>query len=133
MRLKKIVMSTGWDDVKIHIMRHYQKPKKNVKGYRKVFKELKFLTPIHDDEMKIVIKKEEDYHSVYGKLKDDLSWGLEYVLWERWLGMKVSKKTLMEYSYEEIVAHCLYEMTFMGFKQKQIKRALDKMNSECIL
>ena len=45
----------------------------------------------------------------------------------KWLGYEVSPKVLKKMSKEEIMAHCLWEMTFMGFTQNKIRRELNKL------
>jgi hypothetical protein len=37
---------------------------------------------------------------------------------EKWLGFYIDEDTLAKLSYPNIIAHCLMEMTFFGFKQK---------------
>ena len=44
--------------------------------------------------------------------------GLE---WEKWLGLKVAPDTLEGFSKVEIVAHCIWEMTFLGLTQEDIR------------
>lgn len=46
---------------------------------------------------------------------------LEFVPWREWLGMTIPRKLLSDFNEPEIIAHCLYEMTFHGFDEKKIQ------------
>jgi cell division septum initiation protein DivIVA len=41
--------------------------------------------------------------------------------WNEWLGMTISKQTAEEFTELEIISHCLYEMTFMGYDEAEIQ------------
>lgn len=46
--------------------------------------------------------------------------------WSQWLSSSLSKDILNNYSQEEIISHCLFEMTFHGFSEvKKAKKELD--------
>ena len=57
------------------------------------------------------------YHSV---TNDVTPYALEFTDWSEWLGMNISDLTLSSYSEREIIAHCLYEMTFFGYSNDEI-------------
>lgn len=38
--------------------------------------------------------------------------------------MTLSSNTLKQFSELEIISHCLYEMTFMGYDEKEIQKQL---------
>ncbi len=40
--------------------------------------------------------------------------GLVGTPWQEWLSMQIDKDTLNDYSKNEIITHCLWEMTFFG-------------------
>lgn len=42
--------------------------------------------------------------------------------------MSVDAHTFGEFAELEIIAHCLYEMTFIAFDQEEIKEQLDDLN-----
>lgn len=46
--------------------------------------------------------------------------GLDLSRWEEWLAVRVPQSLLDKMMATEIVAHCLWEMTFYGFTQEQI-------------
>ncbi|MFP4052864.1 MAG: DUF6557 family protein [Phycisphaerae bacterium] len=46
--------------------------------------------------------------------------GLDLLPHRKWLGIRLTEETLQRYSAEEIVAHCLREMTFHGAAEESI-------------
>lgn len=48
--------------------------------------------------------------------------GLCLTRWEEWLGMEVAPSALDRFPAPEIIAHCLYEMSFHGYEQDEIAR-----------
>ena len=58
---------------------------------------------------------------VFGKEPGDENtyYGLICCHWEEWLGMEIAPDTLTRFTPFEIVAGCLYEMTWAGFDQKK--------------
>jgi hypothetical protein len=70
------------------------------------------------------LKKEENPEI----FKDDkignqeVSYGIEFVDWEEWLGMDIDPGSISNYSETDIIAHCLWEMTFYGYTQEAIKK-----------
>jgi hypothetical protein len=60
--------------------------------------------------------------------KDDNSnrhYSLELTPWDEWLGMYIKEDILQKLNREDILAHILWEMTFMGFTQEDIKAQAD--------
>jgi hypothetical protein len=58
----------------------------------------------------------------------EVSFGLDFKPWNEWLGMNLEPNSLEQFSHEEIVAHCLWEMTFYSFDQTRIQAVLEKLN-----
>lgn len=56
------------------------------------------------------------------------SYAIEFVKWEKWLGMDLAPETLDNFSELEIIAHCLFEMTFCGYEQEEIQEQFDSIN-----
>ncbi|NLO51569.1 MAG: hypothetical protein GX103_10490, partial [Bacteroidales bacterium] len=44
-----------------------------------------------------------------------------------WLGMEISQESLQHFSELEIISHCLYEMTFVGFEEEEIQKELNSL------
>ncbi|MCL4536202.1 MAG: hypothetical protein M1610_01200 [Nitrospirae bacterium] len=133
--LKDIVEVCSFKDVKSSLLALYPDQKKNINEYKNVFETLKQMRPRYSKEgMVIDIKRvgrgKNAYFDVSGIcLEKDAkqSYALEYTPWSKWLGYEVSSKVLKRMSKEEIIAHCLWEMTFMGFTQNKIRRELNKL------
>ncbi|BCE00960.1 DUF6557 family protein [Marinicellulosiphila megalodicopiae] len=47
--------------------------------------------------------------------EDEVGFDITFTSWEQWLGMRIEKSSFDDFSNEEIVAHCLWEMTFNTF------------------
>ena len=41
--------------------------------------------------------------------------------------MDIDKNTLQDFTELEIIAHCLYEMTFIDFEEEEIQAEMDKL------
>lgn len=64
---------------------------------------------------------DEPYWDVYCRKEGDPErYGLDLSRWEEWLAVRVPQSLLDKMMATEIVAHCLWEMTFYGFTQEQI-------------
>ena len=103
-----------------------------MEAYKKMFESLKTVEP-EKIGMTIVITKEkdiidgEDFIDVAGivntptNMEENYSHGIELLPWRQWLGMDISKDSLANFNAEEIIIHCLYEMTFEGFSGAEKK------------
>ena len=136
----------------------------NEEGYKKVYDELVAIsTDIVETKMTICLAHvvgsscgyEEDYSGVDGE--DGTTWrqrdeeegqqhkecyrsdqlvnfSIEFKPWNEWLNMHVHPETLKGFEETEIVAHCMWEMTFIAFDEDGIKDQWDKIEEtrECI-
>lgn len=73
-------------------------------------------------------KAEEDE---FGRSGEDIHWALEFTPWENWLAMEVEVVTPDSRcdTRNKILAHILYEMTFCGYSNKEIKAEKDELIS----
>lgn len=138
MKLKKLIQSNSWLSVETILLQLYPDEEKNISGYKVVFEELLFMHP-EDSEILIVIAHQKDdfdgeeYVDVSGKYanpkneEEEFSQAIEFTPWNRWLGMEISKESLLHFSELEIISHCLYEMTFAGFEEEEIQEELNSM------
>ena len=151
MKFKELICKYNWNDVQSTFMKLYPDQGKNIEGYKQVFKELHAIKPV-ETKIRIVIEDifdeydKEYYTHVSGKdgtlnkesdpehFKDDeignqeVSYAIEFIDWAEWLAMDIDHESLSKYSELEIIGHCLWEMTFCGFTQKDIKKAIDTIN-----
>jgi len=135
---KDKVKACNFRNVKEALLRLYPDQKKNIKGYRYVFQTLRLMKPRYNKEGMIIdIRKvgrgRNAYFSVSGVCREKgikQSFGIEYMPWSKWLGCEVNKQILKKMTKDEIVAHCLWEMTFMGFTQNKIRRELNVLKRQ---
>lgn len=128
MILKEIFERAQWPEVAIAFVSSYPNQRKTLRGYEDVFELLQKKTPIASDCQLVIESVEDDsesgqyYYHLFGKKEgDDKNWSLMFCPWSEWVGMEVSEVTLSELSDAQIVAHCLFEMTFFGFTEEGIE------------
>jgi len=135
---KDKVKACNFRNVKEALLRLYPDQKKNIKGYRYVFQTLRLMKPRYNKEGMIIdIRKvgrgRNAYFSVSGVCREkgiNQLFGIECMPWSKWLGCEVNKQILKKMTKDEIVAHCLWEMTFMGFTQNKIRRELNVLKRQ---
>ncbi len=125
--LKDLIEGITCPDIEIKMQVLY--PDYGTDGYASVLETLHNLTPIPND-MVIHLTYIEDldfdnYIKVDGIDGEDNEWGLDFMAWEKWLGMQIDEGAMAAYTPIEIVVHCLWEMTFYGFDQETIETELD--------
>lgn len=134
--LKDLVMETTFDDVAEVLVREYPEDWKACgrgRGFKKVFNELQEKEPASSDGTKIIIEYvlreyddhtelNESFHDVGGIDVTGERLALDYTPWAIWLGMEIHPRTLRDYTVPEIVAHCLWEMTFVSFDEREIEK-----------
>ncbi len=122
------------------LLQCYPNEKKNISAYEQIFNDLKLMEAVASD-ISIVVSNEQDafdesaYVNVSGRENNPKenpneltnSLAIEFTPWNEWLGMDIDKNTLQDFTELEIIAHCLYEMTFMGFEEEEIQSEMDKL------
>ena len=145
MKLNRLLATQSWEEVWATLLRLYPDQEEGIEHYRYVFETLNTLNP-DETTMRICIEAivDEDtgatYHDVSGKdgtlhkeqidgpeefrqgdLGDqEVSWAIEIRDWAEWLGMEIDPDTLTRYAEPDIIAHCLWEMTYFGFTPENI-------------
>lgn len=135
---KDIIRTCAFRNVKEALLKLYPDQKKAINGYKHVFQTLRLMMPRYNKEGMVIDimrsgRGRNAYFSVSGIcLEKDIqqSYALEYTPWSTWLGYEVDKNVLKKMSKEEIIAHCLWEMTFMGFTQNKIRRKLNSLKKQ---
>lgn len=140
MNLKEIIKSTNWADVCKVFLHNYPDQLESIEDYKKVYKKLKAKTPVISNmELTIgngypILDGDEPFQDVYGvdgTKRDDgelEKFSLSLTLWSKWLGSRISESTLSCYTKEEIVANCMFDMTFHGFSESKIKQARQELD-----
>lgn len=141
MKYKTLLSSNAWLSVEAILMRLYPDEKKSISGYEEVFNKL-LLMNAEEGDMSIVVTNrkddfdDEEYVDVSGRYnnpqneEDKFSQAIEFTAWNKWLGMDISEESLMSFSELEIIAHCLFEMTFAGFEEEEIQMQLSGLGKQ---
>jgi hypothetical protein len=127
-KLIDLLISNSWLNIKTILLQLYPEEKNDILQYEKVYNELILLKPVEIDASILVKHYRNEEYEVSGYYNDkqkiitDISESLglmEFMLWEKWLGMHIDKTTLQNFSELEIISHCLWEMTYVSFSQNK--------------
>jgi hypothetical protein len=153
MKFKELLSKHKWDDIEPVLVKLYPDQEKNLPGYRQVFETLRTIQPV-ETKIRLVIEDVLDeftgeyYASVSGKdgtlMKDlippvpvdeetgnrEVLYGIEFTDWVEWLDMEIEPETLSRYTEVDIIGHCLWEMTFFGYSQEDIKKTVEELERE---
>ena len=132
MILKDLVMKYEFEDVKKRLNVLYPNPNRNIRGYENVYEVLrKKRAGKSDMEITIVYvreKGETPYYHVNGKDETENRWALDFSSFSRWAGYIVDKKNYPRRMTEiDVLAHCLWEMTYHGFTDNVIRGVVGKL------
>lgn len=133
MTFNQLIQNATWQSISSKFLEIYPDAEEDLAGYKSVFEKLTIMTP-EECDISIVITHEKDklqeYFDVSGlhnnpkNEEESYSQGIELMPWRQWLGMQIGENILSEYSEKEIVVHCLYEMTFVGFSEDKIQKVM---------
>lgn len=143
MKLYDLIKSNNWLSVELTLLRLYPDQDKMLDEYRTVFEKLISTEPI-EYELEIVLTEcdsdpifeddKETYVDISGRkrIPDPNSitegYAIEFLEWNKWLGMDLAPETINNFSALEIIAHCLYEMTFVGYDEDEIQDQFKSLN-----
>ena len=138
MKLFNLIKSNNWLSVELTLLGLYPDQEEMLDEYRKVFEKLQITDPAEYDDIEIILteydcdpnieNEKETYVDVSGQKKipdpDSITNGyaIEFLEWNKWLGMELALETLKNFSELEIIAHCLFEMTFIDYKEDAIQQ-----------
>ena len=144
MKLKDLIKSNNWLSVELTLLQLYPDQDKMIDEYRNVYEKLKITEPADYDELEIILTEydcdpsfesdSETYVDVSGQKKvldpNEITNGyaIEFLEWEKWLGMDLAAGTTKNFSDLEIIAHCLYEMTFIEYDEEAIQEQFKSLN-----
>lgn len=139
MKLKNLIQTNSWLSVKMILLELYADEDINISGYENIYEYLQFMDLEHSDLSIVVshVKDEfdgEEYVDVSGKYEhpkndeEKYSYALEFTPWNQWLGMDICKESVKQFSELEIIAHCLYEMTYIDFDEEEIQKQINELN-----
>ncbi len=140
MKFGEIIKSNSWLSIELVLLSLYSDEKKNITGYEEVFNKLKNLQPEETDVSIIISWEKDDYGQTdyinvsgyYNNPNNNTeeftnSLAIEFTPWNEWLGMEIDPNTLKTFNELEIISHCLYEMTFVGFDEKYIQTEIKRI------
>lgn len=136
--LASILKDVEFEPVFEHLCKWYPCEERNKSGYESVFNILLTLTPkkSHNLNDSFIAAELTQYQTddgpcldIYGTKPKNSSvrYGMEFRTWVDWVSMFITQESLDNFSKEDIVAGCLYEMTFFGFTEENISNELKKM------
>lgn len=130
MNLHSVIKETTWDEVKTQML--FYCDEEMLPLFSKVYNELQNATVIINKEELIRIKiefiKEENSYDVFGiKENDNHIYALSLSLWGEWLGYEIEEDTILSVPYHDIVAHCLWEMTYYGINEEEVIMRRDEL------
>jgi len=144
MNLYELIKSYNWLSVELTLLKLYPDQDKMLDEYRNVYEKLKLTEPADYNELEIILieydndpnfeSDKETYVDVSGQKKvpnpNDITNGyaIEFLEWGKWLGMDLAKETIKNFSDLEIIAHCLYEMTFIDYDEEAIQEQFKSLN-----
>lgn len=134
MQLNELIQTNKWLSVSMTLTSLYPDQDQGLEAYEKVYRLLQQIPRVETD-IEIVLQQhyddetnEENYVDVSGLKRDKQNseltenLAIEFVPWAEWLGMAVSRDTLKHFGELEIISHCLYEMTFVGYNEIEIQK-----------
>lgn len=75
-------------------------------------------------------KPGEEYYNVSGKKKGEkITYAIEFTPWQKIANWQIHEDVLKHYKPEEIIAHILWEITYAGFEQKEIKKFTNELHN----
>lgn len=138
MVFKDLIHQTEWLSVEFTLLELYPDIKDDIKAHKSAYEKIRQLKPNSIDMEIVLVEYQDDfedelntYVDVSGRKldkKDSQSYAIEFVKWKDWLGMQISKDSLRNFNALEIVAHCLYEMTFIDFDEEEVENQKNKLN-----
>jgi len=122
-------------DILRELFLEYPEQVSSTRGYRKALDEIRSLDPVVSDiticaELVNDPLDEEIYVDVFGRKPNDSDpYAVEFMRWEEWLGSFVDTG---DFSDAQFLAHCLFEMTFVGYSNAEVCAELERINSMAI-
>ena len=130
--MKNLLKKFTDEEILLRLFELYPDQEKSLKGYMLTLKELRETRP-KKSKMKICVStviddlaeedEDKEYVHVDGYLRGSKwHYAIEYSPWAEWLGMEVTKKSLKNFTELDIVAYCLWEMTWSGYSDKEVQK-----------
>lgn len=84
------------------------------------------------------LQKDQEDFKYFRKSHDEafanseVSYGIEFSKWNQWLAMEIDENTANNFNLmkSDIIAHCLYELTFISYEEEEIQGKLDELKEQ---
>ena len=135
-KLHELIAECDAGEVINSLITYYPEEANNSFGYLGVIRKLKNMQPDRGCNYMIDVYKDSDefvseYFGVHGvKGNDGLSYAMGFDPWSQWLAAEITDGSFEYLSRIEVVAHCLFEMTFAGFHEEDIASKLETIVSD---
>lgn len=122
-------------DILRELFLEYPEQIANNRGYHEALDEIRALEPVVSGltvfaELVNDALEDEMYVDVFGRKPGDVeTYAVEFMPWEEWLGSFVDTG---DFSDAQFLAHCLFEMTFVGYSNAEVCAELERINSMAI-
>ncbi|NHJ40325.1 MAG: hypothetical protein FK731_09860 [Asgard group archaeon] len=138
MILKELVRKFEWNSLEKRMEELYPDMKENLSKFEIVLNELKKLK-MEEPEENITIIVENFSQEKEGEIitwfevtgfdpENEYYYGISMMPWEKWLGMEINQKSIEEYSLKDLLVHILWEMTYYGFTQEEIREIKEQLS-----
>jgi hypothetical protein len=137
MKLHELIHKYQWWEILDKVVELYGE--ENADEYGAAIQEIQNMLPLESRAYIVVQEEREDlydighstlYYDVSGVVEDDETRELiamEFEDWGVWLGSDIAKETLETLDEIEILAHVVWEMTFCGFSNAEVKGELAEL------
>lgn len=133
--LKELVDEVDTIDVDRELRAAYPKLEEgDVQAHIRVMRLLRELPPephgeTDDDPIERIElrRRGSGWYDVSGVSRSGTHWAIEFTRWERWLTWPVVP-VKCDLTPAQMLAHCLYEMTFCGFAQFDVQERFNQIN-----
>jgi len=130
---KEAIKLSDFNEVWDYLITEYD-DENNEESFRSFFELYGKLSSMEEGEsdlkLRIILdeEKESERWDVNGYSEDDNTvYALDFVPWCELLGMEFDKETAERLHVHEIVAHCMWEMTFWGLDDDEIQEKYKKL------
>lgn len=131
--MKLIEILNKYSDTEIlkRLLNLYPDEKKNLAGYLDALDEMRHTkVSKSNSQIKIRLQKDDDGEEYFqvGTLKDGEEYSASFIDWNQFLGMEVIP--FKELSDLDTLVHCLWEMTFYGYTNKDTQELFNSITKD---
>lgn len=131
MKLHELIEQVTWCEVQAAIIGNYPTFTDNLPMYKKAFGSLLTMVPEESETVISFVPVFDNANIVElrlagigGAADRDPFFAMSWTPWGEWLGMKVDDAAVEGMPAAEIVAHCMFEMTALGYEAEHVKRTI---------